>query len=119
VSAGDQPKVVNVLPDGFVLSVAPGDSVMAAANRAGYYWPTACSANAICTRCVMTVDPDDTDSFGPMGDREREALTNVRWAAGERAGERLACQAQVVDCATVTKKYVRPALPGDLLPFCE
>jgi|HubBroStandDraft_6_1064221.scaffolds.fasta_scaffold92359_2 2Fe-2S ferredoxin len=38
--------VVRVEPLGVDIDVRPGESIMAAAQRSGYYWPTHCQAMA-------------------------------------------------------------------------
>ncbi|MGE3448431.1 MAG: 2Fe-2S iron-sulfur cluster-binding protein [Microbacteriaceae bacterium] len=108
---------VTVLPGGFVIEVEDGEVLMAAANRQGLYWPTGCEGDAVCTRCYIDVSADDADAFSPMEPVERDGLRKVRWAACDKPGERLACQARVRGDAHVTKKYVRPARDGDVLPF--
>ena len=42
------------MPGEIELEVEDGEALMAAANRAGYYWPTVCAGDAVCTRCFMT-----------------------------------------------------------------
>ncbi len=110
---------VTILPGGIVVDVDEDEVLMAAANRQGLYWPTGCEGNAVCTRCYVEVADEDADAFSPMGQVEVDGLRKVRWAAGDKPGERLACQVHVVRDARVTKKFVRPAREGDVLPFVE
>lgn len=110
---------VTVEPGGFVIEADDGEQLMAAANRQGLYWPTSCAGDAVCTRCYLDVPEESRASFSEMRSLEREGLEKVRWAAGEREGERLGCQARVTADAVVTKKYVRPAKEGDLMPFLD
>jgi ferredoxin, 2Fe-2S len=117
--SGSGPHRVVIAPDNIVLEVEDGELLMAAANKAGYYWPTVCSGDAVCTRCFITVPDESRLSFRPMGEPELEGLRAVRWRTGDKPGERLACQARVIGDATVTKKYVRPAADGDSLPLAE
>jgi 2Fe-2S ferredoxin len=114
----DRAHRVVVLPAALEFEARHGEILMASANRAGLYWPTACAAQAICTRCVTITAPDQASSLSPMAQFEREAIERVRGTAAE-AGERLACQARVLGDATVTKKFVRPCRPGDVLPFAD
>jgi 2Fe-2S ferredoxin len=79
---------------------------MAAAERAGYRWPTLCHGCAICTRCWIQIAPDQRDHLSPMQPREREALDRVRWRGVEDPSERLACQASPVSDAIVFKEGV-------------
>jgi ferredoxin, 2Fe-2S len=110
---------VVVQPGGFTVMAKHGEPLLVAANREGYFWPTACGGEAICTRCFMEVPEEQEAAFSPMLEREREGLEKVRWAAGPRPGERLACQAQVLADAEVRKRFVRVARETDVLPFAN
>ena len=100
--------VVVVEPAGISFVARQGESVMSAAERAGFRWPTICHGSAICTRCWIRVAPDQQPHLSPMRDREREALTLVRWRTGAAdPSERLACQARPVADVTVHKEGVR------------
>lgn len=110
---------VTVQPGGFVVEVAEGEVLMAAANRQGLYWPTGCEGDAVCTRCYLEVAEEDADAFSPLEPVEVDGLRKVRWAVADKPGERLACQARVLRDAQVTKKFVRPAREGDVLPFAD
>ncbi len=110
---------VTILPGDIVVDVHEDEVLMAAANRQGLYWPTGCEGNAVCTRCYIEVPEEDADAFSPMGQVEIDGLRKVRWAVADKPGERLACQAHVVRDARVTKKFVRPAREGDVLPFAD
>jgi ferredoxin len=46
---------VRVEPSGIELAVADGETVMAAADRAGYRWPTVCGGLAECGTCTLEV----------------------------------------------------------------
>jgi 2Fe-2S ferredoxin len=46
---------VRVEPSGIVLDVVDGETVMAAARRAGYRWPTICGGLADCGACALEV----------------------------------------------------------------
>lgn len=96
---------VQVLPSGIRVSVAPGETVMAAANREGYYWPTICKGNGLCARCVMTVK-EGAENFAPMRAEERATLDRIRGTASADT-ERLACQAQICGPVTVQRRGVR------------
>lgn len=117
--SGTGPHRVTVSPGEIELEAEHGEPLMAAANRAGYYWPTVCAGDAVCTRCVMNVPEESAASFSEMEEPELAGLRSVRWRSGDRPGERLACQARVLSDATVVKKYVRPAGPDDALPLAE
>lgn len=103
--------VVRVEPAGAAIDVLPGETLMRAATRAGYWWPTVCNGNAQCNRCFVTV-LDGADALEPMAATEREGLERVRWHGRERPGERLACQLRVHGDAVVHKLGVLPAQRG-------
>jgi 2Fe-2S ferredoxin len=46
---------VRVEPSGITLDVHDGETVMAAARRAGYRWPTICGGLADCGACAVEV----------------------------------------------------------------
>jgi 2Fe-2S ferredoxin len=46
---------VRVEPSGITLEVHEGETVMAAARRAGYRWPTICGGLAECGACALEV----------------------------------------------------------------
>jgi 2Fe-2S ferredoxin len=46
---------VRVEPSGITLAVEDGETVMAAARRAGYRWPTICGGLADCGACALEV----------------------------------------------------------------
>lgn len=109
--SGDSVDVV-VAPHGRVVRVPRGERLMAAAVAAGWRWPTVCKGNAMCTRCVVTVPPEDAGAVSAMEAEEREALDRSRWFGRPVAGERLACQVRVLAPCTVVNERARP--PADL-----
>ena len=46
---------VTVLPLNIELDVAEDETIMGAAQRDGYYWPTTCGGEGRCTSCACTV----------------------------------------------------------------
>jgi len=46
---------VRVEPSGITLDLRDGETVMAAAQRAGYRWPTICGGLADCGACALEV----------------------------------------------------------------
>jgi 2Fe-2S ferredoxin len=46
---------VRVEPSGITLDMRDGETVMAAARRAGYRWPTICGGLADCGACALEV----------------------------------------------------------------
>jgi 2Fe-2S ferredoxin len=99
---------VHVEPAGLDIDVGEGESVMRAAERQGYRWPTVCHGQAVCTTCFFEV-LEGSEHLAPPQDLERTALAQspvVQVASGE---VRLACQARVTGAVTVRKRGVRPA----------
>jgi ferredoxin, 2Fe-2S len=90
------------------MEVARGETLMHAAERLGYRWPTMCHGHATCTLCFIEVD-DHPDAFEPP---ERLELEGLKLFAGRTFYEgrrlRLACQARPVADTVVTKRGVRP-----------
>lgn len=107
---GDAPDVsVRVLPLDIELTVRPGESMMAAAQRQGYFWPTRCRGQAICTACLFEV-VSGGEGFEPVGPLEADALEDLSEFQAKRAGQlRLGCQARPREAATVFKRGVKPA----------
>ena len=99
---------VHVAPLGVAFDVRPGETVMAAAQRAGFYWPTTCQGEARCATCFMHILAGAA-ACSRMGRAEATALTKQR---GRRALEqpvRLACQTFVTGDLRVRKIGLRPA----------
>ena len=100
---------VRVLPDGPVLRARPGQTIMEAAREQGYYWPTTCGGQGICTSCTCAV-AEGEEGLEPMGPSERRTLYAEFGEAQVRARRlRLACQARVRGDVAVQKRGVRPA----------
>jgi ferredoxin, 2Fe-2S len=106
----DAPGVpVRVLPLDVELTVRPGESMMAAAQRQGYFWPTRCRGQAICTACLFEIVAGG-EGFSPIKQLEQEALESLSEFQARRAGQlRLGCQARPQAAATVFKRGVTPA----------
>ena len=101
---------VLVLPIGVTFELAPGESLMSAAQRRGYYWPTICKGNAQCNRCAVTVI--DGGGLEPRSQAELAGLRLVLWRDGvEHAADRLACQLRAHGHAVVQKRGVRAPGP--------
>jgi len=100
---------VRVLPLGATFEAREGASIMAAAQAAGYYWPTTCGGEARCTTCACEVLAGAA-ALSEMGRAERRALVAERGEAVLATSVRLACQARVVGPGEVTvrKAGVRP-----------
>ncbi|WP_443201903.1 2Fe-2S iron-sulfur cluster-binding protein [Saccharopolyspora sp. 5N708] len=102
---------VRVLPLDVELTVRAGESVMAAAQRQGYFWPTRCRGQALCTACLFEVMSDSED-FDPAESLEQEALESLREFQEKRGRRlRLGCQARPRAPGTVFKRGMKIAEP--------
>ena len=81
-----------VLPVGLELTIEPVDTVMTAAVRAGYSWPTVCGGLGTCHTCFCEVT-EGRDVCSPIDDLEAEGLRSLGHATDGRW--RLACQLAV------------------------
>ena len=100
---------ITVQPEGFVIQGPSGATIMEAARALGYYWPTTCDGQGICTSCASRV-LQGGDNLSPMGRGERRTLEGELGEASVRSGRwRLACQARLVDGdVDVLKRGVLP-----------
>jgi 2Fe-2S ferredoxin len=91
---------IRILPlDAEIVSTA-GDTIMGAARALGYYWPTTCGGEGRCTTCACEI-VDGADALDPMGRSERAVLVEERGPAVLSSRIRLACQARLIDGATI------------------
>ena len=87
------------------MAVAPGESLLAAAQRQGLTWPTLCGGKASCRTCYVVVE-EGAEHLPPPSDLEQRGIDDI--ARVVRAGEiRLACQAVPNGDLTVTRRGVR------------
>lgn len=99
---------VDVQPGGFVLSVCEGETVMAAAERLGYRWPTLCHGEGTCSICWAQVISGAQNLDAPSeAEQQTLELLSPQLRAGRQV--RLGCQARVRGDLTVRKTGVRPA----------
>jgi ferredoxin len=99
---------VRVEPHQIEFEAATNDTVMDAANAAGYFWPVGCNRNGECTNCAMDV-VSGVGRLSKMGRFERANLVRQRGASSiEDPRLRLACQARVEGDVVVYKLGVRP-----------
>ena len=101
--------VVHVERIGIDLELRPGETIIEAAWRYGYRWPTVCYGQADCTMCHVEVQ-SGAEHLSPVEDEEREALEQRLPGARRRdlSRIRLACRAQATGDVTVRKSGVRP-----------
>jgi 2Fe-2S ferredoxin len=94
---------VRVEPAGIELSVEDGETVMAAAIRSGYRWPTLCGGQAQCGVCVLKVV--SSGELPPPSTLEAGRLATVpERILDPSAVLRLACQLRVDDDGLVVFK---------------
>ena len=91
---------VMVEPGGMEYEAAVGETLMDAARRLGYYWPTTCGVQVVCTTCLSEV-VSCGDLLAEMGRSERKILTAERGEAILKRPVRLACQATVLHEGTI------------------
>ena len=98
---------VTVEPLGAVLDVRPGETLIQAAWRHGYRWPTICGGGAACGLCYIELSEDD-DSFIPPDADELSAMATLlaSMQPERRARCRLACCARPARDTTVRKRGV-------------
>jgi ferredoxin, 2Fe-2S len=99
---------VHVQPSNVDIAVRNGEPLMRAAERLGYYWPTICHGQAVCTACWIEVE--DIEAFEPPGALELNGLKLFEgrsFYAGKNI--RLACQARPVVDTVVSKRGVKVA----------
>lgn len=101
-----------VLPRGHELAAEPGETVMAAARRAGLRWPTVCGGLAECGVCVLEV-VDVRSALPPPGPEEAERLAALPETRRDPAATfRLACRVVPTDGLVVRKRGVVPDTDG-------
>lgn len=98
---------VTVQPAGYAIEVPSGETVMAGARAAGYYWPTTCGGNGECTTCACDV-LSGADNLGSMSRFEARSLVEGRGRRALEGSLRLACQAVVLGDIEVRKPGVLP-----------
>ena len=103
---------VIVQPDGHTYEVPIGDTLMGAARAQGYYWPTTCGGQGVCTTCLSEV-VSGGDLLAGMGRSERKTLAAERGEAILSRPVRLACQAAVLQEGTIVLKKAGVRPPDD------
>jgi len=97
---------ITIQPLGVVVEARPQDTIMAAAQAHGYYWPTTCGGHGRCITCVLTVVRGQ-ENLSEVGRSERQAIEAELSSAALARGMRLACQAHVLGDIEVLKPGVR------------
>jgi 2Fe-2S ferredoxin len=102
---------VRIEPLGVEIEVKRGETLIEAAWRLGYLWPTVCYGQATCTLCHVEVIAG-AEHLSPVEDEERDALEHrlANTPHRELALLRLACRTRPTGDATVRKEGV--SAPG-------
>jgi 2Fe-2S ferredoxin len=100
-----------VQPDGIEFDVKPGDTLMGTAVSLGFYWPTTCGGQGVCTTCLSEI-VSGGELLAEMSRSERKTLIAERGEAILQRPVRLACQAAVLRDGDIEirKTGVRPAV---------
>ena len=101
---------VRVEPLGIELEIHPGETVMEAAVRLGYGWPTLCHGEGSCAICWIEVT-EGVDHLSPLRDEERESLQLVPGRRFVKGMVRLACRTSVNGDVVVKKRGVTRRTP--------
>lgn len=100
-------RLARLEPLGVSFSVDEHETLMHAAQRHGYSWPTVCGGNAGCATCYVRV-LEGMDSLSPPAKIERDALRRFRGIDVENQPEfRLACQVLLSGPVSFRKVGVR------------
>ena len=89
-----------VKPSGLEYEARRGETLMDAARGLGYYWPTTCGGQGVCTTCLSEVVAGG-ELLAAMGRSERKTLAAERGEAILSRPVRLACQAAVLQDGTI------------------
>jgi len=109
---------VTVRPLDIEFDAPEGETIMSAAQAAGYYWPTTCGGEGRCTTCLCVVVAG-MECLSPRGRSESKVLAEERGPAVLQQPLRLACQARVYGDVEVEKPGVRLPLSASALTFTE
>lgn len=99
---------VVVEPRGIELDIDDGETVMGAAQRNGYRWPTLCHGDGTCSICWVEVKAG-ADHLSDTAPREQDTLELLSPVLRATRTVRLACQARVQGDVVVHKPGVRPS----------
>jgi 2Fe-2S ferredoxin len=102
-------RVVHVEPLGVAFRLAEGETLIEAAWRDGYYWPTVCGGRAECTACHVLVRAGEENAAAPE-EQETAILQPVIERTRPAEPVRLACRLRVTGQVTVYKRAVRRRL---------
>jgi 2Fe-2S ferredoxin len=105
--------IITVEPSGAHLELRTGESLMDAAHRYGYGWPSICGGNAECRACHVFVR-QGAENLVPPEPLEASSLAALALAGTgtQMAGPdvRLACQLRAHGPVTVLKRGWKPGI---------
>ena len=104
---------VTVMPSGCVFDIRPEETVLRAAWRNGYFWPTICNGQGTCKTCALMIE-DGEEHFSAIDAWEQEGLAALG-PLPKGGAWRLACQAKASSDVSVRKVGVRKAPEGTVL----
>jgi ferredoxin, 2Fe-2S len=102
-------RTVHVEPIDVSFRLGEGETLIQAAWREGYYWPTVCGGRGECTACHVFVRGGAEHTM-PAGDYENAMIRPLTEGTAAGCPVRLACQLKVTGPVTVYKRAVRKRL---------
>jgi 2Fe-2S ferredoxin len=99
--------IVRIEPVGTDLEVPDGDTLMGAAQAAGYHWPSVCGGFAICGACAVQVRVGADHAAVPAELEARRLSEVCLHRSADGGAVRLACQLVPLGAMTVFKIGVR------------
>jgi 2Fe-2S ferredoxin len=101
--------LIQVEPTGVSFETKEDETIMAAAIRNGYTWPTICGGQGTCKTCVFLTLEGESNLAG-IEPWEEKALESIIDSLPNRGlGWRLACQAKATGDVRLRKIGVRQA----------
>jgi ferredoxin, 2Fe-2S len=110
---GSNGQPVRVEPVNVGLEVLPGETLIEAAWRAGYYWPTVCYGQARCMACQVLIMEGEENVIPPTEEEVQAMRTLLAGSGRDLHGRRLACRLEVSGPVTVEKRGVRRSDEGE------
>jgi nitrite reductase/ring-hydroxylating ferredoxin subunit/ferredoxin len=104
VTDGPTEHKITMEPAGVVIGVGPEESVLTAAFREGYRWPSVCGGEAMCGTCFLKVH-EGAENISPVGDGEAFRLKFI--GRSNDPAIRLACQMHLSGDVVAFKRGVR------------
>ncbi len=98
---------LTVQPAGIEIDVEPGESLLEAAERAGYSWPSVCGRQGVCSTCSVLV-LSANEALPAASSSERETLQMLPAFRDDDDSLRLGCQIRPSADLAVRKLGVRP-----------